>query len=74
MYVCRAYGLLCISNALISCCRISNTTEHCIVFYNIPNVGMKRSLGGNGVFPRWEQIVPLLGMFLTCFNVGFDTL
>ena len=64
MYVCRAYWLLCITNA----------TELCLRFDNIPNVGMKRSQGGNGVFPRWEHFVPLLGMFLPCFNVDFDTL
>ena len=33
-------------------------------FDNVPCVGMKRSHTGNEVFPRWEHIVPLLGMFL----------
>ena len=27
----------------------------------VPSRGTKRSLDGNGVFPRWEYVVPLLG-------------
>ncbi len=72
MYGCRAYVLLCISNALIRCCRITNSTERrCVCFYNIPNRGMKCSLGGNKVFPSWESIVPLLGTFFTCYYMVF---
>ena len=64
MYVRRAYWLLCISNALIICCRIlrrakrhsraANATERCLRFENIPSLGMKRSLTGNEMFPSWE--------------------